>query len=358
MPALAGIWCCNGDNGLLDKINDFDQRPFLSNIGENLIVSSYQNLSIKSADLESAVDELTSNPTLENLENTRSTLKTARLAWQKCSPYQFGPAETAGLSASLNIYPIDVNQVESNIASGSYDLGISTNLDAQGFQAIGYLLYGNGITQDSLLTRLALVGYTDYLSDLATKIRQVSEQVYSDWAPATGNYLATFTSEERLGVDAGSTLAQLINAFSQDFERNVRDGKIGIPVGIRSLGVPVPEASEAFFSQNSIELLEASIQAYEDLYTGLGSTGFDDYLEEIGATATGNVNLASSISNQFDAIEGAIDAISGPLPQAIESNKSGVENVFVEMQRLAVLFKTNLSSALGVAITYQDSDGD
>ena len=150
----------------------------------------------------------------------------------------------------------------------------------------------------------------------------------------------------------------MINALSKDFERNTRDGKIGIPVGIRSLGEPIPESVEAYYGGYSVELLSANIDAYEQLYFGGQGVGFDDYLEGIGAATTGNENLNQEIAEQFEKISAAIGNIADPLPLAIQNQKGDVEKVFAEMQGLLVLFKTDMASSIGVVISYQDNDGD
>ncbi len=149
----------------------------------------------------------------------------------------------------------------------------------------------------------------------------------------------------------------MVNAFIQYYERNIRDGKVGIPVGIRSLGEEIPSSVEAPYAGNSLELLSESISALELFYLGGTNIGFDDYLQELATTAESS-DLDSRIKGQFDLIENTISQLSDPLDQTILSNKSGVEQLFVEMQALALLFKTEMASQLGVSITFQDSDGD
>ncbi|MEQ8555784.1 MAG: imelysin family protein [Cyclobacteriaceae bacterium] len=343
---------CN--EGALDKTNDFDQRPLLENLGNNLILPAYEHLTEANEALSDAFALLKAAPNATTLEDFRSQLKNVRLAWQACAPYQFGPAETRRLTNELNIYPIDQTQINQNISSGDYDLSTLSNFDAKGFQAISYLVYGDPESQQDILSSLT-EGRLQYIEDLLTRISSTSLDVYNDWKE---DYLSEFVAEDALGVDVGSSIGKLINALNRDFERNTRDGKIGIPVGIRTLGEPIPKSSEAYYAGYSVELLEANIQAYETLYFGGNGIGLDDYLEAVGGTTIDNADLNQSIISQFEKIESAIGKISDPLPQSIENQKADVEMVFIEMQIMNALLKTDLSSTLGVVITYQDNDGD
>ncbi len=346
---------CTTDGEILGKMNDFDQGPMLQNIGNELILPVYQNLSTSTQELKNSVEILVEAPTLESLEQARTRLKQARLDWQYCSPYQFGPAETYALSAVLNIYPIDVNQIERNLSEETYDLNTLSNSDARGFQTLGYFLHQPDLTDEELLA--ALTGTkTDYMLAVATQIASTSLSVYTAWSSEGGNYLGTFTSEDAFGVNVGSSVGKLVNAMNQDFERNTRDGKIGIPAGVRSLGEPILTATEAYYADYSVELFEASISAYHQLYTGGSDVGLDDYLKAIQATTTSNEELAEKIDKQFETIK--MVSLSDPLTTQITNDIDPVLEVFAEMQRLIVMFKTDMASSMGVVITYQDNDGD
>lgn len=357
ISGIAIFTACSSGNDLLEKMNDFDQGPMLQNIGSNLIVSAYEELSEESANLQTAIDYMVDEPSVESLDNVRSALKATRMAWQHCTPYQFGPAEANNLSGVLNIYPVDTKQIEKNITEGSYDLKTIANADARGFQALGYLLYEPGLSDEEIVA--AITGSrAEYLQEISSEVAAVSAAVYTEWNAAGGNYLAEFTSEDAFGVNVGSSVGKLVNAMNRDFERNSRDGKVGIPVGIRTLGEPVYQAIEAYYAGYSVELLQANLKAYQLLYHGGDDIGLEEYLKAIQATTTDNADLSEKISGQFEAIMNAVDKLSDPLQNQIDTDKTAVELVFAEMHRLVVLFKTDMASSMGVVITYQDNDGD
>lgn len=354
---IFALTSCDTNSDLLGKMYDFDQGPMLVNLGNELILPAYRDLSDKTESLKIATESFTESPSEEALVTLRQQLKAARLAWQQCAPFQFGPAEANNLSGILNIYPVDTRQIDRNISEGNYDLRTLSNADARGFQAMGYLLYDSEMTNEELVASFD-TNRSSYLLDLAVQIAEVSSVVYSEWSVEGANYLGDFTSEAAYGVSVGSSVAKLVNAMNLNFERNTRDGKVGIPVGIRSLGEPVLHATEAYFSGYSVELLQANLTAYHRLYTGGSGEGLDDYLKAIEATTTSNEDLSATINTQFETLIAAVDKLNDPLPEQITTDKVAVEAVFAEMQRLIVLFKTDMASSMGVVITYQDNDGD
>lgn len=357
MLALVGISSCGEDGGGATG-NDFDQQPLLDNLANNLILPSYGAFTTASADLVTALETLDRELTIGNLADAQAQLAITQEVWQGCALYQFGPAETSGLSSVTNLYPIDDNQVEQNIQNGGYDLTQVSNFDARGLPTIEYLIYGSNLTAEETLVRLNDGSRMNYLLEVARLIANTAEITRNTWDSSGGNFIGDFTSTEALGVSAGSSIAQLLNAVIQYYERNIRDGKVGIPVGIRSLGEIIPENVEAYYSQNSLPLLRESMLQFRKMYTGDTGMGFDDYLVALGAVSTDNEDLPAAIEDQFSIILMAIDQINEPLSEAIVNDKSAVEQVFAQMQELATLMKTDMSSQIGVGITFQDSDGD
>lgn len=356
ISAGLGLVSCD-DTNPFERINNFDQQPMLINYADSLIVPGYAALKQETDKLATEIEALLANPTEEMLQNARQQLKEARLSWQQVAMYQFGPAESYGLTAALNIYPADKLQIDQNIASGNYDLSAISNQDARGFQAMEYLLYGDGQTNEELLAAL-VDNRAQYLSDVLAAMRVAVNQTAEDWSGSVATYRDEFVSEDAVGVDIGSSVGKMVNGFIRDLERNTRDGKVGIPVGIRSLGNPILGAVESPFANYSVVLLLANLNAFKQMFNGGAGTGFDDYLRGIGAATTGNESLDVRINAQFDKAIAAASQLSDPLQSTIETDKAKVELVFAELQVLVTLLKTDFASSIGVVISYQDTDGD
>ena len=340
----------------------FDRPAMLANFGNNMVMPAYQALQTAVDALEEAANAFAGDPSDATLVTAQQALKAARLAWQDANLFQFGPAESAVLRASLNTFPTDSDLVETNVASGNYVLGSVANQAAGGFPTLDYLLHGVGGTSEETVakytTDTSAAQRIAYLQDNVAFIKTNTDATVNAWLATGGNYIGTFLSAEKAGVDVGSSLGELCNALILHYERFVRDGKIGIPAGVRSAGVPRPAATEAFYGGYSVELAIANVKAIERLYLGTSLSGaegigLDENLQALEAT-----DLSNDIKTTLRATIAALEGLSDPLSTQIETDGDAVTAAFTTMQQLVVLLKADLASVLGITITFQDNDGD
>lgn len=353
---LLFVGACSS-NTSSDEQSNFDRAAMLENYGNNIIVPAFESLQTSVEDLQIAAEDFETERTLENLEALQEALKSARLAWQDASPFQFGPSESVLLRASLNTYPVDTEKVSNRVSSGEYSFGTIDSRDAAGLPALGYLLHGVGDSQEEILGMYTADNDAEnrmtYLLENITFIKEKVDTATEDWQSSSGDYIGMFLSEENAGTDVGSSLGMLINSYVKHYERFLRDGKVGIPAGVRSAGTPRPLAVEAYYGSYSVELASANLQQVETIFTGGDSRGLDDNLEALGAE-----DLSNEIQTQIDEAQSALDGLSDPLSQQIEENNDPVLTTFEEMQQVVTLLKADMTSILGITITYQDNDGD
>lgn len=358
--SLAGLSACNDDEpGGRTNTNDFDRQVMLEDMANQVILPAYLELNITTLGLESAINDFTAAPSQSTLDLAQASLKDAWLAWQGVNLFQFGPAESNGLRSALNNFPTDDRTIEANIEAGEYNLSSLSNLKAIGLPAIDYLLHG---AEDAAIIDLYTTSETAakrkaYLHDLAALVSERVSTTYGTWSPEAGNFATSFAEND--GSAVGSSLSEMVNAFNLQYERYTRDSKIGIPAGVRSLGVPIPESTEAFYGGYSLELAIANLQAYKELFKGSDREGLDlgDYLISLNASNEAGA-LEEQINAQLDVCITALQNLDDPLSETIRNNNDEVLNSYVELQRLVVLLKAELPSAMGVTITFQDNDGD
>ena len=338
--------------------SDFSRQAMLQNIGKNIIIPNYKTLVDKSTELNDAVTNFAGSPSTVNLTTVQQAWKTANLAWQNCKMFEFGPAEDEAMRANLNTYPTDSAQIENNISSGSYDLNSFTTAEEKGFPALDLLLFGIGENNDSIVNKYTIAPNAtkrmDYLKDVSAHIKAKAETVYNAWIEEDGNYIQTFV--EATGTDVGSSLGMLVNQLNFDYEL-IKNAKIGIPLGKKTLWQPLPEHVEAYYSGVSVELATANIEAIEHLYLGSTGLGLDDHLNAVDAQYNGGT-LDEAIKSQLTKAINELKNVPDPLSETIISNPSVVDDAYTELQAQVVLFKTDMPSVLGVLITYQDNDGD
>lgn len=357
---LAGCEKENGDPGK----NDFNRQAMLENYGKNIIIPNYQTLKGSVNQLADAAGDFTDAPDTQGLQQLQEAWYSVAIDWQHCSTFEFGPASDVLLRASMNTFPTDDEQIEDNIASGSYNLETAGNIDAIGLPALDYLIHGTETNNEAIVSQFVddhnAANRKQYLTDLVAQMQANVNTVAEAWDAEGGNYIETFIQAD--GTDVGSSLGQLVNQINFDFEI-IKNAKIGIPLGAKTLGSPLPENVEAYYGGQSLDLAEVHIQAIDNIFHGRDrqgndSTGIDNNLDFLDAQHSSGEPLTEAIADQFSACLSAVEDIPGPLSDAVENNATPVEQAHNELKKQVVLLKTDMPSALSVLITYQDNDGD
>jgi uncharacterized protein len=342
-----------------DVSENFDKAAMLINYSSNVIVPNYIQTVSYLDNLKLELANFKSQKTLANFNLVRNRYVSSYLAYQHVSMFEFGPAEAEQIRINLNVFPTDTLQINTNIISNTYDLNAANNIDAKGFPAIDYLLFSDSNDSIALsqwksspLSANRFLYLESILNDVYTKLSAVKNQ----WS---NNYSNTFN--QSLDASIGSSLGNMVNQMSFEME-NAKNLKLGIPLGKKTLGNIQPNKCEAYYSKKTLALLKENVLAMENVYLGRSKggadgKGFEEYLIAINAAYNGG-NLDEAIKNQFQLIKQKLNALSDPLSDTIISDASKVNLAYIEIQKMVVLLKADLPSALGVVITYQDGDGD
>lgn len=335
-----------------DGGDKFDRAGMLTNLGNNVIVPAYQQLSIAASALKTKKDSFTGNPSSVTLDSLKAAFLIAYTSFMKVETYSLIPnSETR----NLNVFVTDTTQINTNISTGTYNLSAANNIKAKGFPAIDYLLFSRSDSEIVTLftTDANAAKRIQYLNDIANEIEFVSSNAASSW----NSYLTQFISAS--GTDIGSSVGMLVNDLSFELERCRRErvgNSLGY-IGFISSGNVDAHFLEAYHSAYSKELLAANLRELKTLYEGGTGNGFDDYLVYLNAEYNGQA-LAPAISNQFDLVIQKAEIIPVDYATALTTNRSDTESLFLELKKLTVMLKVDMSSQLGVIINYSDNDGD
>ncbi|HLP18942.1 MAG TPA: imelysin family protein [Chitinophagales bacterium] len=341
--------------GCVEKNKDnFDRTAMLSNLGNSIIAPAYTTLAANTLALQNQANTFIAAPGVASLDSLKQSYINAYVKYQAVEIYDFTPSQY--MRNSFNSFPADTNQINNNIVTGVYDLSTANNVQAKGFPALDYLLYSKTAAEVVALfaTDVNAAKRKQYLADIVSELNTKAAAASAGWS---GDYLNTFIQAS--GTDVGSSTGMLVNDLSMELERNRRErvgNSLGY-VGIVSGGAISPYSLEAFYAAYSKELLIENLQQMKILYQGGTGTGFDDYLNQIGADYNGTP-LATEITNQFDKTILAAQNIPVDFATALTTNKPQMETLFLEIKRLVVLVKVDMSSNLGVVINYADNDGD
>jgi uncharacterized protein len=354
---LLALGACKENGNGPDPVDSFDRAAMLDHYASELIVPAFARAQSRADALAGAVDALAGEPTAARVEATRTAWLAAVEAWQAVSMYNFGPAEDnfGTLNENLGTWPVDTQLVETFIADGNISVANFAR-DSRGFYGLEYLLFRPGSAQavaDALASDTDRAAYLRLVAeDLATRL--------GDVAQAWDSYQASFVAND--GTDAGSSVSLLYNEFVKSFEA-IKNFKVGVPLGKRPGQTQTePARVEAYFSGQSVALSGTHLDAIERLWygTGLDGTegpGFYEYLE----TVTGGPELITATEEQWGTVRDAYEAVVAanlPLDQLIKNQPALVETFHTELQRHTRFFKSDMSSLLGITITFSSGDGD
>lgn len=340
--------------------SSFDRKGLITNMSANIILPAYTSFQASASELNDAVIAFNANPTSATLTTAQLALIASYKQWQSTSEYDFGPANQANFRVNINTYPVDVAQINTNVNAGAYNQDLLANLAAKGLPAIDYLLFGVAADNNAILasytTDTKAANRKAYLAALAAEIKNRITTVLNGW---NNGYKNTFLAAD--GTDQGSSLGQLVNQLVYDYEI-LKNYEIGIPAGVQSMGTTFPQKVQAYYSKISLQLLTAHLQAMQNLYQGKSAQGdglgLDDYLIKINAKYSDGRALNDVILAQFATANEKLKALSDPLSANIQSNNTAVTAAYTELQKLTVLLKTDMTSSLGILITFGDNDGD
>lgn len=346
---------CKEDDVLSKKV-DFDRTALLEHYANNIIPQQYDSLQLHVNAMNNAWIVFKGNPSEANLGIVKVEFIASYKAWQNCSVYEIGPAEQILFRANMNTFPTDTFKIGTNIRNANYNLSAASNLDAKGLPALDYLFFfdANSNTVINFLSRAATIAYVDaIINDIKSNVAFV----HSTWTSET--YRNQFVSKN--GVDVGSSLGQLVNQFNFDLEL-IKTAKLGIPLGKKTMGEPLPKMVEAYYSGLSKQLILLNLKNLMNVYSGTNDNqqnglGLDDYLKAISAKTNG-VDLDVKIMEQMQSAYAANNALPEILSEAIVNQNTIVESAYTEVQRCIIYTKTEMPSVLGIMITYQDNDGD
>jgi hypothetical protein len=342
---------CSKSGGKTDNGNNGTTDTTLVKLG-NTIAASYQTFAVNVAPLDAAAVAFAAAPSPTTLAAVQEAFKQAYKSWETVSQFEFGPAADKYLTTHFtNAFPTDTNLIKANVGGASYVIDGLGNFAAQGFPALDYLLYAYG--NDATLARFSTDGAKQYLKALTASLKKKSADVANAWASTGGNYKDKFS--KGTGTDAGSSLSLLANSFVFDWDVNLQNYEVGIPIGIYGpTTLPkAPAKVEGYYSGLSVELLAYHTIAFAAIY----NSGIADKVKLSSAQSNGQP-LNNVISAQWTTLTTKVTTLPNPLSTGIQNNDPSINAFFTEIRKMTVLLKVDMSSALGIKISFQDDDGD
>lgn len=371
------LWACSSDSsedptvieddfGVSDDDGTpvtFDRGAMLVTWSDNIIIPSYEAFQAQLENLNTAFDVFSQDQSEANLRALRTAWLDAYIAWQSVSMFEIGPAENIDYRLNMNSYPTKAELIEDFLEGGNYDLTLPSNRVVKGFPALDYLLNGWGSSDTERLSafqngqRGAQV--LSYMSDVLGNMTSLTATVVEAW---NSTYRDDFVNND--GASATASVDLFVNDYIFYFEKFLRAGKMGIPLGLFSGGL-LPDRIEAYYQEDvSKQLFLAALDAFQDFFNGqaFGSSGQGEslasYLQDLNTLKNGEP-LDGLINDQIEVARQAVDNLSS-FKEEIENNDppTSMLSAYDEVQRLVPLLKVDMVSAMSISIDFVDADGD
>jgi predicted lipoprotein len=346
------------DTSGLENNDDFNRVAMLSNIADNIIIPSYQDLNTKLGVLVSTKDDFITDPNSGNLSALRISWLNAYKSWQFVEMFNIGKAEEISYHFQMNIYPTNDDDIKNNITSGDADLEHPNNNDAVGFPALDYMLYGIENTDFAIIEKYTSdpesENYKVYLSDLVIQMKNLTESVLNDWTSSYRNIFINSTSNT-----ATSGFNQFVNDYIYYYEKGLRANKIGIPAGNFSSS-PLPNKVEALYNKESSKTLALeALNAVQNLFNGKSyntnsmDSSFSDYLIYLNKS-----DLVTLINEKLDLAREKINLLDDDFYLQINEDNTKMTNAYDALQTVVVLLKVDMLQVFNISVDYVDADGD
>jgi predicted lipoprotein len=342
-----------------EEADKFDRTEMLRHYADNVIKPAFSDFYDAILEMEIAINAFNTNPNLSTLQAARSAWEEAYNEFMFCNSFNFGPAGESGIRKTLveeiGTWPANLEIIFQNVSNGNFSFN-DFNRDNRGFHAIDVLLFYGSTDTDIVQLYVNNSNWRQYLAAVVSKIKGQVQAVVNEW---NGAYYNEFISKN--GTDVGSSSALMYNEFVKSFEA-IKNFKLGIPLGLRAGQTgPSPSSLEAFHSEKSLRFLTTHLQTIEALWygrnkDGVDGTGWKEYIE----SSEGGPALVASTQAQFDVVRAKLNDIpqNTALDEQINTNFAALETLHTELQRHTRFMKSDMSSILGITITFSSGDGD
>lgn len=344
----------------------FDRRAMLENIGNNIILPLHQAFLEQVTALQAAAHAFRDAPTEDNLLVMQQAWRDTSTLWEKVNLFKLGRLTFVYHSRIENDLPI-ATQIIDDIINGS-DPFDENSISVFGSNVIGlrtveYLTFdpaeGNARVLANFTSEPSASRRMLYLMITVDDLFASAEQIWQIWSPDYQNYVAGFIDAD----DASSVLESIVMLTNQMISRleAVTNVSIGWPIGTVA-GSIQPDLVQARYSGYSVEQIRSFFEILRDTFNGDSEAGaglgFDDYLNAVGAMYN-DVPLADAINTEISHIFETLDTLDdAPLRDIILNDTPRVQTLYEESRDLVIVLKVDMTSQLGITITFSDADGD
>ena len=329
---------CSDDDTKITPTDD--HSAIISNIADDVIISTYADLDTKAGLLFNTLNNLEANPTAQNLEAARQAWRDARRPWELSEGFLYGPVDTKGLDPALDSWPVNQTDLDNVLASSNaltvaYVDGLDGTL--RGFHTIEYLLFG--LNGDKLVADFTARQF-EYLSACGESLKNTTALLLGGWQPNDGNFVKNF---KQAGTTASiypsqkAVLEEIVNGLVAIADE-VANGKINEPFAQQNVTL-----EESRFSANSKADFADNIRSIQNVWLGTHLNVNGSGISKL--VSSKNAALDAKVKQQVSETIAAIEGIEGTFTSAIFNSPATVQTA---QQAVRELLDTLQSEVLPV----------
>lgn len=345
-------------------LSDGARRVALSTATEQVILPTYAELSARTAELASLLDELSSAPQDADLATIRRAYLDARTPFEEAQAFGFGPATDLHSAPGIDQAPIDAAKVDAELASDAeLTLARVRRLGAnkRGLHAIEYLLF----PEDDAELEAALLAddvggerRRQFVSLAAAIVASNAEALRRAWEPENGGYARQFSepgTPESVAQSVQEGLDTLLNEAVVASE-SVVDVKLGNPLGVTTGGRIDPAAQESERAGASLTDMLSNLRGVRNVYFGSRDGSIGVSLSSLVRAKSPSVDLHARTA--LTDAEAALLAIPEPLTDALTASPETVTAAYDAVKIVKLVLATEVLSTLGASLKFSNNDGD
>lgn len=326
----------------ISKANSQDVNiAVVSNFTDRVVIPTYQLLNKKAAELDKAVDILTSKPSDVNLKAAQKAWIETRSPWEQGETFAFGPAEALGYDGDLDDWP--VNQTDVTAVLKSKDkitpeyVAKKLQTTQKGFHTIELLLFGENNNKKAAQF---MPRELELLKSLTKAFQQTATDLETSWTqgvdgkPAYRQVLATAgTSSNSIYPTSKAAIEEIIQGMIGCLDE-VANEKIGKPLKTKQ-----NITFESRFSHNSLGDFKNNILGVQNAYLGKISNGAASENSIGSLVAKADPQLDRQVQQEITTAIAALDAIPNPIEPKISTSETTTKMQSAQ-QAIQTLFET------------------
>lgn len=343
---------------------DGERRVALKDATEQVILPTYQELTTRSDELASLLDELVSAPAEADLEGTRQAYLDVRVPLQEAGAFGFGPAVDLHSSAALDQSPLDAAKLEAELASDRELTAAALRklgANKRGLHAIEYLLFPaeDGEREAALLADdESGQRRRQFASSAAQIVAASARELLQAWEPENGGFARRFSEPGASDSVSASVQAGLDTLLNETvvLTELVANVKLGKPLGADTGGKVDPAAQESELAGASVTDMLASLRGIRNVYFGSREGVAEPSLSTLvhAKNAAADLHARAALTDA----EAALLAIPAPFTDALLDSPETVQAAYDSLKALKRVLATEVLSSLGASLKFSDNDGD